>query len=179
MTEDSIPVALKWTVRDYEFPPECCRCNSKLGDASLEAGTTLGRKGRFYLNKGFKVPICSECLEGINRAIRERERRFVRPSVWVLIASVATIIILFSMGALLNPDKYPIVGAITGLLVLVSLIGIIGSLGLIISAKSGSKLRVIGETVAFGPNGFEFYNKDYQARVKPVISTYSPRGYDS
>jgi hypothetical protein len=179
MRANFIPDELKpWTVTDYEFPPECCRCNSKSGDSSLEISGQLGRRGKSSLIKSFKVPICSDCLEEIKKASKARERRLVRPAVRVLIVSVA-IIITFPL--IFSPimDKNPRLGFLVGLFMFASLVGIIGSLAVIISTKSGSELREVSKTVAFGPGGFVFANKDYQARVRSVTSTYVSPGLNS
>lgn len=179
MGANFIPDELKpWTVADFEFPPECCRCNSKYGDSSLEVSAGLGRRGRSTLIKSFKVPICNDCLEKIKTATKARERRLVRPAVRVLIISVA-IIITFPL--IFSPimDKNPSLGSLVGLFMFASLVGIIGSLGVIISTKSGSERREVSKTVTFGPGGFVFANKDYQARVWSVTSTYVFPGLDS
>lgn len=179
MRANFIPDVLKpWTVTDYEFPPECCRCNSKYGDSSLEVSAGLERRGRSTLIKRFQVPICGDCLEEIKKATKARERRLVRPAVRVLIVSVA-IIITFPLIFLRIMEKNPRLGFLGGLFMFASLLGIIGSLAVIISTKSSSELREVSKTVAFGPGGFVFANKDYQARVRSVTSTYVSPGLNS
>lgn len=175
MGADPIPDSVKWTVTDYEFPPECCRCNSKMGDSSLQVVGQLGRRGTSYITKKFQVPICGDCLEEIKKATKARERRLVRPAVRVLIASIG-IIIVFPRIVFPIIDKHPSLGFVGGFFIFASFIGIIISLAIIISTKSSTEEKELRKTVAFGPGGFIFANKDYQARVKSSIATYVPRG---
>jgi uncharacterized protein (DUF983 family) len=171
MTDNPIPDYVKFTGTDYILPPECCRCNSKLGDSSLKVSGTIGGRGRFYVAKTFNVPICSDCLEDIDKATKERERRIIRPAFRVLVVS-GTIMIA---GRVLYAAH--LFGELGVAFFAVSLLFAVPALGTIAWAKMNCGFRELNKTALLGPQGFVFGNKDYQARVKAVSETYVPRSY--
>jgi hypothetical protein len=179
---DKIPSSLRWTYTDYEFPPECCRCNSKPGDSFLNLRRIVASKGSYgsggrSLIARFQIPICGECSDELDRLVKQNEKRLVRVPLRILVASIVVLLglpIIFIPLFGRRPNLGETLGPILGLFVLGALIGIVFSIGKFINVKSGTRDKEIEKIVTFGPEGFSFANKEYHARVKRISATAGP-----
>jgi hypothetical protein len=181
---ENISSSLQWTYTDYEFPRECCRCNSKPGDSFLNLRRVVASKGSYgsggrSLIARFQIPICGDCSDELDRLVKQNEKRLVRIPLRILIASVA---VFLSLPVIFIPlfDKRPglgeTLGPVLGFFMLGALIGTVFSIGKFISVKSSTRDKEIEKLVTFGPEGFIFTNKEYQARVKKINATAVPSG---
>jgi hypothetical protein len=130
----------------------------------------------------FQIPICGGCSDELDRLVKQNEKRLVRVPLRIFITSVA---VLLSLPIIFIPlfDKRPglgeTFGPVLGILLLGALVGIVFSIGKFIGVKSSTRDKEIEKIVVFGPEGFNFANKEYQARVKKFSATAGPSGFDS
>ncbi len=179
---EKIPSSLRWTYTDYEFPPECCRCSSKQGDTFLKMRQAVASKGSYgsggrNLIASFQIPICGGCSDELDQLVKQNEKRLVRVPLRIFIASVA---VFLSLPIIFIPliDKRPglgeTFGPVLGILILGALVGTVFSIGKIIGVKSSTRDKEVEKIVIFGPEGFSFANKEYQARVRKFSATAGP-----
>jgi hypothetical protein len=181
---EKIPSSLQWTYTDYEFPSECCRCNSKPGDSFINLRRAVASKGSYgsggrSLIARFEIPICGECSDALDRLVKQNEKRLVRVPLRILVASVPVFLslpIIFISLFDKRPNLGETLGPVLGLFVLGALVGIVFSIGKFINVKSGTRDKEIEKIVTFGPEGFSFANKEYQARVRKISATAGPSG---
>lgn len=161
-TEEAF-VELQRANRPLEFPPDCCRCNTRIGTSRL--GLNVTRHGTEVT-----APICSACLGAIENDDDGRTRAIRRGCGQFALAALAAVVV--------NQLLLRVFG---GPSVLIWTLGIAAMLALMVSgmlaiaARRWALMFARNATAVYRPGkGIRFGNRAYQGRFNVLNGVPEP-----